>query len=343
MQRAKTCFDEKRWNDAIAQCDMALEIKPDSPEAKRIKNESKQQLDTKEKVAELLTRVDVFMAQKLYAKAIEELKKIKSLQPDNQEANRRSKVIDEIYTAHKNRVQDLVNKFNSYAASGEFTEAINACEQLVELDAENTRLWTEKLERLKQQAERFQKQRNHLESIKQKIDDADFQDNYDEVIRFCHDYLAISEDQRISCLLEKAKRNLAKQNHEKEGRELVNKVKVDISDENFEEAATSLRILHRDHPDLAHEVKSLNKRLFEKQEMVEKARTGESTRNLVGFTQPKTDDFFDREIQSNKRANSQKHSTSPKKSDDFFDSNQNDDVKSASKKIDSISNNDFNF
>ena len=348
MQRAKTCFEEKRWNDAIAQCDLALELNPDSPEAKRIKKESKQQLDTKEKVAELITRVDIFMAQKLYAKAIEELDKIKFLQPDNHEANERRKKIQGIYASHSKAVQNLIDKFNSSIASGEFAEAIQVCEKLVELDSENTRQWTEKLERLKQQAEKLKERRKHLETIKQKIDEADFHDKYEDVIKLCQDYLAISEDHRISRLLEKARRNLSKLNHEKQGRELVNKVKADISDRNFEEAERSLRILRRDYPELVNEVKSLNKRMFEEQEKVDKLKpkTKEPVRKAVGFTQPKTDDFFGTEPQTNsptKQTQRKKKTTPNKKSDDFFDEHQKGRVNSTSKNIDSISNNDFNF
>lgn len=346
MQRAKTCFEEKRWNDAIAQCDMALELNPDSPEAKRIKKESKQQLDTEKKVAELITRVDVFMAQKLYAKAIEELDKIKSLQPDNKEANERRKKIQEIYSSHNKTVQSLVDKFSTDNASGDYTEAIKVCEKLVELDSENTRQWAEKLERLKQQVEKLQEQRKHLESIKQKIDEADFHDQYEEIIKLCQDYLVICKEQRVSRLLEKAEKNLAKQNHEKEGSELVNKVKADISDGNFEEAERSLRILRRDHPELANEVKSLNKRLFEEQEKFDKSNTREPVRNPVGFTQPRTDDFFNSEPQPNnstKQNKRKKNTSTQKKTDDFFDEHQGDGIKSTSKRIDSTTNNDFNF
>lgn len=49
LQRIKNAYSEGRWNDAISQSDMALEMRPDSEEVLRIKRDSKRQLDIKEK------------------------------------------------------------------------------------------------------------------------------------------------------------------------------------------------------------------------------------------------------------------------------------------------------
>lgn len=86
LQRIKNAYSEGRWNDAISQSDMALEMRPDSEEVLRIKRDSKRQLDIKEKVTNFLNRADMFFAQKLYDEALEEVGKVLNLDSSNAEA-----------------------------------------------------------------------------------------------------------------------------------------------------------------------------------------------------------------------------------------------------------------
>ena len=79
LQRVKTAYSEGRWNDAISQCDIALELRPDSEEILRIKRDSIRQLDIKEKVINFLNRADMFFAQNYTARLLKRLAKFSTL------------------------------------------------------------------------------------------------------------------------------------------------------------------------------------------------------------------------------------------------------------------------
>ena len=96
LQRAKTAFSEERWTDAVSQCEMALELRPNSDEASRLKIEALRRMEIKEKVQTLLNRADVFFAQKLFAEALREVSKILGLDPLNHDAKEIERKISEV-------------------------------------------------------------------------------------------------------------------------------------------------------------------------------------------------------------------------------------------------------
>lgn len=144
LQRAKTAFSEKRWSDAISQCEMALELRSDSEEASRLKGEARRRMEVKEKVQELLNRADVFFAQKLYSEALREVRKILSLDPSNRDA----KEIGQKILQQQERINNLVNQLNEAESTNDFVSAIKICDSLIEEDSSNIGKWTSKKERL---------------------------------------------------------------------------------------------------------------------------------------------------------------------------------------------------
>lgn len=86
---AQDTFNEQRWQDAYSKSEFALELRPDSLEAKRINTEAGRRIKLAENVKEFLLRADTFIGQKLYAEAIEELNKVKYADADNKEISLR--------------------------------------------------------------------------------------------------------------------------------------------------------------------------------------------------------------------------------------------------------------
>ena len=101
IERANTAFSEERWSDAISQCEMALELRPESEEASRLKVEARRRVEVKEKVQQLLNRADVFFARKLYSEALREISKILSLDPSNRSAKEIKQKISEVNAQHQ--------------------------------------------------------------------------------------------------------------------------------------------------------------------------------------------------------------------------------------------------
>ena len=148
LQRAKTAFSEERWTDTVSQCEMALELRPNSDEASRLKIEALRRMEIKEKVQTLLNRADVFFAQKLFTEALREVSKILGLDPSNHDAKEIERKISEVNAQHEKVINNLIAKLNETEVGKDYTSAINICESLIEEDSTNIRKWTSKKERL---------------------------------------------------------------------------------------------------------------------------------------------------------------------------------------------------
>lgn len=174
LQRVKTAYSEGRWNDAISQCDIALELRPDSEEILRIKRDSIRQLDIKEKVINFLNRADMFFAQKLYSEAIEEVGKVLNLDSSNTEAISIKRRISEIRSKQETKVQELVTKLKEAEVSDDFDTAIQICDVLIEEDAANLTKWTAKKERILSCRKEQEENKRKLSALKEEINNAHF-------------------------------------------------------------------------------------------------------------------------------------------------------------------------
>ena len=163
--RAQTSFNEGDWQEALAQSNSALNIKPESAEAKRIYNEAKRHLETEKDVEKFINRADLFFAQKSFVEALAELNKVLSLDPDNQTAKTRIAEIQGIMSEHEQKVQTLITRYNEAKSANDFNAAIEACEKLVDLDSSNQRKWSIEAERLKAQQEKFAENKRRFQYL----------------------------------------------------------------------------------------------------------------------------------------------------------------------------------
>lgn len=166
--RAKTAFSEERWTDAVSQCDMALELRPDSEEVSRLKKEAHRRMEVKEKVQTFLNRADVFFAQKLYAEAFKEVNKIFALDPYNHDAKEIERKISEVNAQHEEIINTLVAKLNEAEQAKDYVSAISICESLIEEDSANIRKWTGQKERLNSQRKEIEENKRKLDELKKK-------------------------------------------------------------------------------------------------------------------------------------------------------------------------------
>lgn len=198
LQRAKTAFSEKRWSDAISQCEIALELRPDSEEASRLKEEARRRLEVKEKVQQLLNRADVFFAQKLYSEALREVEKIRSLDPTNTEAKEIERKISDVHTLHQEKINNLVAKLNEAEQENDLVSAINICDSLIEEDSENIRKWTSKKERIISKQKELEENQRKLDELKSNIKAARKSGDWQQMLKLTHQALDTQFDPEIA-------------------------------------------------------------------------------------------------------------------------------------------------
>lgn len=353
LQRAKTAFSEKRWSDAISQCEMALELRSDSEEASRLKGEARRRMEVKEKVQELLNRADVFFAQKLYSEALREVGKILSLDPTNIEAKEIERKISDVHTQHQERIHNLVAKLNWAEQENDFVSAINICDSLIEEDSVNIRKWTSKKERIISKRKELEENQRKLDELKKDIHKAHFDEDWVRLKLLCENYLNIESDQDVLQFLSKAKKRLEEILVKEAKEKALANINGLILDGRFNEAQKELDRFAQNYPSEQSTVKDLRKKLFSLDPDFAGIANQNPPRKPIGFGTPNStpesdggdDDFFGtpkKTSPSRKAATQKRDQGNQIKKDDFFDrtsSNAGDDNISKSK----YTNNDFNF
>lgn len=349
LQRIKTAYSESRWNDAISQSDIALELRPDSEEVMRIKRDSKRQLDIKEKVTNFLNRAHMFFAQKLYNEALEEVGKVLNLDSSNEEAKLIKRRISELRSKQETRIQDLVNKLKEAEESNDFDAAIQICNALKEEDAANLTKWAAKTERIKTRRKELEENKRKLDSLKEDIHKAHFDEDWIKLKLLCENYLSISSDKLVSQFLTNAKKRLEETRvREAKAKALAN-INQLILDRRMNEAEQELNRFAQNYPSEQSVVKDLRKKIFSFGDAP--IPTDDTPRRKpIGFNSPKPepeekeDDFFGTPATPQRASQTQRPkkggSMKPQGNDDFFDiaSNQIGDHKTKR-----ITNDDFNF
>lgn len=351
-QRAKTAFSEERWSDAISQCEIALELRPDSEEVSRLKGEARRRMEVKEKVQQLLNKADVFFAQKLYSEALREVSKILSLDPSNRDAKEIERKISEVNSIHQENINNLVEKLNKAEQENDFASAINICDSLIEEDSANIRKWTSKKERLISKRKEIEENKRKLDELKKDIHKAHFDEDWVRLKLLCETCLNIQTDKEISQFLSKAKKRLEEiQVKEAKEKALAN-INGLILDRRFNEAQKELDRFAQNYPSEQSTVKDLRKKLFSLDSDFGGTANPNPPRKPIGFGTPNPspisddgDDFFGtppKTKQPRKVATKKESQNNQTKKDDFFDSTtSNFDDSGVSKQ--KYTNNDFNF
>lgn len=352
LQRAKTAFSEKRWTDTVSQCDMALELRPDSDEASRLKTEARRRMEIKEKVQTLLNRADVFFAQKLYAEALREVSKVLGLDPSNHEAKEIERKISEVHAQHEERIKSLVAKLHEIERVKDYDSAISICESLIEEDYTNIRKWTSQKERLISQRKEIEETKRKLDELKKDINKAHFDEDWVRLKLLCENYLKIESDRDIYQFLSKAKKRLGEIKVKEAKEKALATINGLIIDGHINEAQKELDRFAQNYPSEHSVVKDLRKKLFSFDLEDVSQRNSNFPRKPIGFAASNMNntkggnDFLEteaREPRHLKKTVTKKEATknSPKK-DDFFDSasTSNQGRSTAEPRI---TNNDFNF
>lgn len=352
IQRAKTAFSEERWSDAISQCEMALELRPDSEEASRLKVEARRRMEVKEKVLQLLNKADVFFAQKLYSEALREVSKILSLDPTNRDAKEIEQKISEVNSQHQESINNLGAKLNEAEQENDFASAINICDLLIEEDSANIRKWTSKKERLISKRKDIEENKRKLEGLKKNIHTAHFDEDWVRLKLLCENYLNLQTDKEISQFLSKAKKRLEEMQVKEAKEKVLANINGLIIDGRFNEAQKELDRFAQSYPSEQSIVKDLRKKLFSLDPDFGGSANPNRPRKPIGFSTPHStpssdsgDDFWGtpkKTAPTRKAAIKKESQNNQTEKDDFFDTTSFL-VSDGNVPKQKYTNNDFNF
>lgn len=355
---AQDAFNDQRWQEAYTKSESALELFPDSAEAKRINTDSLKKIKLAETLKDLLLRADIFIGQKLYAEAKEELNKAKLVDANNKEIKSRIEKIDSILNKQKKDIEELEKKISETKKKKDYDEAIKYCKELSNIDHANQRIWNEEIINLQAIRKKEKEDAELFNNLKKQIDEADYNDQFEIVVNLCKQALAIKDDESLRKRLSKAETKYKLLIKQKEFNDLVTKIKSLIADKSWEEALELTKDLQNKYPEYKDEAKQLFKTIFDAKENWndKKEESASPKRQPIGFKQKKEIKKIESEWDwdlPNKKQNTQKIKKSaafereplPKKSSgDFFDMNIEFDKSKMSKtETKNISSKDFDF
>lgn len=309
---AQDAFNSQQWQEAYTKSASALELRPDSSEAKRIYTESQRKIKLAESLKEFLLRADTFIGQKLYNEALEELNKAKYADANNKEIEERIAKIQSVQKKHKEELAVLEQDIKNAEKVEDFDKAIELCNKLIDKDIQNPRKWNEHIVYLKERRNKRIKDIELFDSLKIKINEASFNEQWEELIELCNDALSIKSDESIKRYLEKAHDKFKLIQKQKNFEVLVSKIKTFIADRQWTEAKEIIKELQEKYPEKNDIIRNLYKQIFDAEEA-----WNEKLSDKKSAFSPKVEEI-EREYSALLRKNKQ---TKDSSFDDFFGKN----------------------
>ncbi len=242
---AKEAFKSKDWDVAITQSQMAINVKPDSEEAKRIRNEAERQKDKYALIKEWLIKVDTFLEQKDYIRAHREIENITLLGITDQEIEKRRDIIFNALSAREEKINLLVKKLDDAGNDNDYKLTISLCEELITIDTDNVRKWTEKIEWAKNKQEELIALNNKLNNLLTIIYSYQSSAQWVEVMRTCNEYLSLKDNCNVSNILNEASKKLEDQTIQN----IINDSFILLNKEEFDKSLDVLKTATQHYPD----------------------------------------------------------------------------------------------
>lgn len=341
IQRASKSLESKKWQDALSQSEAALNLMPESKEGQRIHEEARKQIETKAQIEKYLTRADMFLAQKSYSEAIEELRKVQSFDANNEEVRKRIAKIERERTSHEREIESLINLYQDAFRNKDYDKAIDICNKLIDKDSSNQRKWTERIESIKKDKAESAKKKEEWEKLSRDINSALFEERWKDVVSLGNRALEIRNDDTLRANVKRAEQRLETKKAEEKYAKTIDQVKARMQDKDFEEAKNLLKDLDNEYPEHHKDIKNLRSRIFKEEDEFERKKLttkpgrehkedDDKPVRIKGFSgKPSDDSFFDdpktsRQSSTSKRSapsktqQKSKHITKTT-GDDFFD------------------------
>ena len=243
IQQAKAAYDEADYEQAKSKAEEALSFMPESKEALRIKEDAHRRIKSQKELEEYLVRADLFIAQKAYDEARQELDKAKLLDVDDKGIVERLERIDKEQNIVKKHIQELTANLDSALNEGRYDDALNFCNELIDVDFANSRRWSMRIADIKSTKERVAEEQRRWDKLLKDIDSSLLSEDWVRLVDLCKDALEIRENAEVRTKLNKAEQKVS----EIQKNEQFNKTMSEINElavrKEFDEATAKLNSL----------------------------------------------------------------------------------------------------
>jgi hypothetical protein len=216
---------------------------PESNEALRIKEDSQRRIKSQKDLERYLDRADLFIAQKAYKEATQELQKARLLDVDYKEIEEReNKIIKEQQSVNA-RVTELSNDLNSSMSEGRYDDALKFCSELIEVDFSNSRRWSAKIAEINTKKERAAVEQKRWDELIREIDSAHLSEDWKKLNSLTKKALEIREDSDIRSKFEKSEGKLAEIRKNEQFAKTMSEINELVVKKEFNEAENKLKNL----------------------------------------------------------------------------------------------------
>lgn len=355
ITKAKEYFSNSRYQEALALSEVALNFRPDSVEASRIKSDALTALKRASRIQDFITSANVYIKQQMYESAEKELNKILNLDSQNEDALR----LKEQLAERKSFIDKLSAQFSKAEEEEDIEVLQSLYERIKDTDSSLAKSWLIRISAVKRLIESKQKTLAQLAEIREQIDSAEFNDNWEQVVFLCRKSLAIMSQKDINEKLVRAQLIVEKNKEKRDYQQRIDLIQSLIRDGKLSDAKKTLMDFQENYPDKQMISKKYWGAIFKAEDVLEKKKA-ESARKEINPKENKRkepngknkqtdfeDDFFNDSTPTpapkttRKKDDTNQHPTvknKPGTGDDFFD---NPEIQPKEKK--KISINDFNF
>lgn len=265
MRQAQAAFAAEDWETARQKAEEALGFDPSSAEAARISRVSAEKIGRLKEFDHIIDRADLFLSEKRYGQALAELNRAALLGIGAKAiADRRTRIQQEL-AALRQQIAKLQKQYDAAFKAGRFDEAIELCNQLVDLDTEHRRKWEEQLTILRNAKTKVQELKELHDRLLKAIGEAIWKEDWAAVVAQCRKFLTHFTDEKVKQDLARAEARLREQQRKDDFDRQVAAINECIVRRDFTEASRLLRELSRQALDEAmkQKVRELRKIIFE--------------------------------------------------------------------------------
>lgn len=245
IQQAKSAYDEADYELAKFKAEEALSFKPESEEARRIKEDANRRIKSQKELERYLDRADLFMAKKAYDEARQELEKARLLDVDDKGIVERLESITKEQNIIKKHIQELTTNLDSALNEGRYDDALKFCNELIDVDFANSRRWSMRIADINSKKERAAEEQKRWEKLLKDIDSSLLSEDWVILTGLCKDALEIKENAEVRSKLNKAEVKITEIRKNEQFEKTMSEINELAVRKEFDEANSKLNSLER--------------------------------------------------------------------------------------------------
>lgn len=208
IEKAKQCIDDKKWDEAVVQSQMALGVMPQSDEAMQILNRAKDMSLRYARLKECLSQIDFFIGQGAFDKAHEELRHAELLKLNDVSIEDRKLQIINKQKEKKEKIENEIKVLEIAQKNENFDLAIQQCEVLINIDIDHQSQWVERKATIISTREKVLAEKKHFQELIDDIEKALLNEEWERLKILCIEALKIKNDANIQEKLSKAQKKI---------------------------------------------------------------------------------------------------------------------------------------